>query len=82
MTLYLRAAIFAGMTALLAQGASAQTVESAAAVLKAKEIRLQVEARKKQLEDEQRSAAPVTTPAPSAPLELAIDATDSPGATK
>lgn len=81
MTLYLRAAIFAGMTALLAQGASAQTVESAA-VLKAKEIRLQVEARKKQLEDEQRSAAPVTTPAPSAPLELAIDATDSPGATK
>ena len=81
MTLYLRAAIFAGMTALLAQGASAQTVESVA-VLKAKEIRLQVEARKKQLEDEQRSVAPVTTPAPSAPLELAIDATDSPGSTK
>jgi len=81
MHLYLRTAILTGLGALLAQGASAQTVESAA-VLKTKEIRLQVEAKKKQLEEDQRNAAPAATPAPAAPLALSIDETDSPGATK
>ena len=81
MHLYLRKAITLGLGALLAQGVSAQTADSAA-VLKAREIRLQVEANRKQLEENQRNAAPAATPAPAAPLELSIDETDSPGATK
>jgi hypothetical protein len=81
MKLYLHKAILVGVGALLAQGVSAQTLESAA-VLQAKAIRLDVEAKKKALEEDQRNAAPAATPTPAAPLELAIDATDSPGATK
>jgi hypothetical protein len=81
MKLYLRKAIIVSVGALLSQAAFAQTTDSAA-VVREKEIRKDVQEKQKALAQELRieSAAPVV--APTAPLELAIDETDSPGATK
>jgi hypothetical protein len=81
MHLYLRTAILVGLGALLSQSAFAQTTDSAA-VMKEKAIRADVQEKQKALARELRndSAAPVA--APAAPLELPIDETDSPGATK
>jgi hypothetical protein len=78
---YLRKAIIVSVGALLSQAAFAQTTDSAA-VVKEKEIRKDVQEKQKALAHELRndSAAPVA--APAAPLDLAIDETDSPGATK
>jgi hypothetical protein len=64
----------------LAQPAFAQTTTEASAVTKARQLRLEIEAKQKQLADSRNDAATPATPA--APLELPIDETDSPGATK
>jgi hypothetical protein len=79
MNLYLHAAIVFAAT--LAQPAFAEPAQpETPAVLQARQIRLEVEAKQKQLADT-RADAPAPA-APSAPLELPIDETDSPGATK
>jgi hypothetical protein len=72
--------ILLGMGALWLQAASADPID-AAAVQKARQIRRDVEQKQKDLAQEQRVEAPAAA-APAAPLELAIDETDSPGATK
>ena len=81
MNSYLRKAIIVSVGALLSQAAFAQTTDSAA-VVKEKEIRKDVQEKQQALAHELRNdtAAPVV--APTAPLPLAIDETDSPGATK
>lgn len=66
--------------AALAQSAVADPADSPAAQ-KAKQIRLDVEAKKKELVEEKRADIPAPA-APAAPLELTIDETDSPGATQ
>jgi outer membrane protein W len=78
MKLYVHAAVV--LAAALAQPAFAQTTSEAPAVLKARQLRLEVEAKQKQLADA-RNDAPAPA-APAAPLELTIDETDSPGATQ
>ncbi|WP_332847769.1 hypothetical protein [Massilia sp. S19_KUP03_FR1] len=81
MTLYLRKAIVLGLGALLSQAALAQTTDNAA-VLKEKAIRQDVQEKQKALAQSLRNDTPAPVAAPSAPLELIIDETDSPGATK
>jgi hypothetical protein len=81
MTLYLRKAIVLGLGALLAQAAMAQTTDNTA-VLKEKAIRQEVQEKQKALAQALRNDTPAPVVAPSAPLELSIDETDSPGATK
>ena len=78
---YLRTAILLSMGTLFALAASAQTIDSAA-VAKEKAIHLEVKEKQQALEQELRIAAPAPVAAPAAPLELPIDETDSPGATK
>ena len=78
---YLRLAILACTGAMLCHGVLAQTTDSAA-VEKAKEIRLAAEQKQQERAEETRVEKPATPPAPGAPLELTIDQTDSPGATK
>ncbi|MDQ2818919.1 MAG: hypothetical protein M3Y65_00680 [Pseudomonadota bacterium] len=81
MKLYLPKAILLSMGALLLQAASAEPVDNAAAQ-KAQQIRLEVAAKQKALAQEQRNDTAAPVAAPVAPLDLPIDATDSPGATK
>ena len=81
MKLYLRKAILIGVGALLAQAVVAQTTDSAA-VQKEKAIRQEVQAKQQALAHELRNDTAAPVAAPAAPLELAIDETDSPGATK
>lgn len=52
------------------------------AVLTAKQTRLDVAQKKQALAEEQRIELPAPAATPAAPLALAIDETDSPGATK
>lgn len=78
MKLYVHTAVV--LSVALAQPAFAQTTTEAPAVTKARQLRLEVEAKQKQLADARNDAATPATPA--APLELTIDETDSPGATK
>lgn len=77
MTLYLSAAVLFAAT--LAQPAFADPTTSAAAQ-QARQIRQDVDAKKKELAEEARVPAPAPA-APAAPLDLTIDETDSPGAT-
>jgi hypothetical protein len=81
MHLYLRTAILVGLGALLSQPAFAQTTDSAA-VMKEKAIRADVQEKQKALARELRNDTAAPVAAPAAPLELPIDETDSPGATK
>jgi hypothetical protein len=81
MHLYLRTAILVGLGALLSQSAFAQTTDSAA-VMKEKAIRADVQEKQKALARELRNDTAAPVAAPAAPLELPIDETDSPGATK
>lgn len=80
MKYYLHRAIFVCLATVVAQAALADPVDSAA-VQQVKQIRLDVEAKKKELADEKRVEAPAPA-TPSATLELPVDETDSPGATK
>jgi len=66
--------------AAVAQPAFADPSTSPAAQ-QAKQIRLDIEAKQKQLAEEARVQAPAPA-APTAPLALPIDETDSPGATQ
>lgn len=81
MKLYLRQAIFVACTALLAQAAMAQATNNAA-VAKEKALRQDVQAKQQALAHELRNDTAAPVAAPAAPLELTIDETDSPGATK
>jgi len=78
---FLHTAMALALGALLAPAAMAQSTDSPA-VLKAQQLRQEIQEKQKALAQQSRndSAAPVATPA--APLELTIDETDSPGATK
>lgn len=78
MKLYLPAALL--LAATVAQPAFAAPVD-AAAVQRTKQIRDDVAAKQKALEEQQRAEAPAPA-APAAPLDLPVDETDSPGATK
>jgi hypothetical protein len=80
MKLYLHTAILLSLGALASQAAFAAPLD-AAAVQRAKQIRDDVAAKQKALEEEQRAEAPKPA-APAAPLQLPVDETDSPGATK
>jgi hypothetical protein len=75
---YFLTAILLG--AALAQPAFADPADSAAAA-KAKQIRLDIEAKQKALAEDARAQTPAPA-APSAPLELTMDESDSPGATQ
>jgi hypothetical protein len=77
--LSLSKAIFICLAATAGQAALA--TPDSAAVLQAKQIREDVQAKQQQLAEEQRVQTPAPA-APGAPLELPIDETDSPGATK
>lgn len=68
------------VVAVLAQAASAEPADSPA-VQKARQIRLDVEAKQKELAEEKRAEAPAPA-SPTAPLALPVDETDSPGATQ
>ena len=81
MKLYLQKAIFLTVGAVMLQGVSAEPVDNAA-VQKAQQIRLEVAAKQQALAREQRNETQAPVAAPSAPLELPVDTTDSPGATK
>ena len=81
MKLYLHRAIFLACIALLAQAAMAQATGNAA-VQKEKAIRQDVQEKQKALTQELRNDTPAPVTAPAAPLELTIDETDSPGATR
>ncbi|RYE81152.1 MAG: hypothetical protein EOO80_01885 [Oxalobacteraceae bacterium] len=74
-------AMLIGFAAVVAHGVSAEPVSTQAA-LQAKQIRLDVQEKQKQVAAQNGADTPAATPAPSAPLELPIDETDSPGATK
>lgn len=78
MNFYLLSAIIVATS--LAQAASADPVDTPA-VQKSRQIRLDIEAKQKQLAEEKRVEAPAAS-APAAPLELPVDDTDSPGATR
>ena len=78
---YLRTAILLSLGTLFAQAAFAQATDSAAA-LKEKAIRQDVQEKQKALSQELRNDTPAPVAAPAAPLDLPIDETDSPGATK
>ena len=78
---YLRTAILLGLGTLFAQAAFAQTTDSAAA-MKEKAIRKDVQEKQQALSQELRNDTPAPVAAPAAPLDLPIDETDSPGATK
>lgn len=80
MKLYLSAAILLSLVAVASHAAPAAPLD-ASAVQRAKQIRDDVAAKQKALEEEQRAEAP-KQPAPAAPLQLPVDETDSPGATK
>lgn len=79
MKLYLQTAIFLSLAA--ASYVAPAAPLDAAAVQRVKQIRDDVAAKQKALEEEQRAEAPKPS-APAAPLVLPIDETDSPGATK
>lgn len=80
MKLYLPTAIVLSLAALASQAAFAFTPE-APAVQTVKQLRDAVTAKQKQIAEENRVEAPA--PAVQAtPLDLPIDTTDSPGATK
>jgi len=81
MKLYLRAAILLSLGGLLTQAAVAQTTDSPA-VLKEKQIRKDVQEKQQALSASLRNDTPAPVAAPAAPLDLPIDETDSPGATK
>ena len=81
MALNLHKAILLGMGACWLQVASAEPIDSPA-MQKAQQIRLDVEAKQKALAQELRNDTPAPVAAPAAPLDLAIDETDSPGATR
>lgn len=81
MKLYLPKAIFLIIGAVMLHSASAEPVDNAA-VQKAQQIRLEVAAKQKALAQEQRNETQAPVAAPAAPLELPVDTTDSPGATK
>jgi hypothetical protein len=70
-----------GMTTVVAHGVSAEPVSTQAA-LQTKQIRLDVQEKQEQIAAQNGADTPAATPAPSAPLALPIDETDSPGATK
>lgn len=74
-------AILFGLAALASQIAPAADPIDAAAVQRAKQIRDDIAAKQKALEEAQR-AEPQKAAAPTEPLQLPIDETDSPGATK
>jgi hypothetical protein len=74
-------AILIGLAAVSTQGVSAEPVSTQAA-LQTKQIRLDVQEKQKQIAAQNGVDTPAPTPAPSAPLDLPIDETDSPGATK
>jgi len=78
---YLRTAILLGLGTLFAQSAFAQTTSSAA-VAKEQAIRKDLQEKQKALSQELRNDTPAPVAAPAAPLDLPIDETDSPGATK
>jgi hypothetical protein len=80
MKLYLRQAILLGVGALFAQAAFAQSADNAA--LKEQAIRKDVQEKQKALARELRNDTAAPVAAPAAPLELPIDETDSPGATR
>jgi hypothetical protein len=70
-------------SALLTQGAFAQSTQTDnTAALKPKQIRLDVDAKRKELAEQTAPAQQETVAAPSPALDLPIDQTDSPGATK
>jgi len=76
----LGAAVSAGLYMLLTQAVSAEPVDNQAAV-KAQQLRADIAEKQKALAEEQRVEVPAPA-APAVPLELPIDTTDSPGATK
>jgi hypothetical protein len=78
---YLRTAIVLSLGTLFSHAAMAQTTSSAA-VAKEQEIRKDVQEKQKALAQELRNDTAAPVAAPAAPLELPIDETDSPGATK
>lgn len=80
MKTYFHKAIFLTMAALVAHATVAAPLD-AAAVQRVKQIRDDVAAKQKALEERQRAEAQKPS-APAAPLQLPIDETDSPGATK
>jgi hypothetical protein len=77
MKIYLLSAM---IVASMSQAAFAAPVDTVA-VQKARQIRLDIEAKQKQLAEEKRAEAPAPA-APAAPLELTVDEADSPGATR
>lgn len=81
MKLYLPKAILFGVGALLAHAAMAQTSDQGAAQ-KEQAIRKDVQEKQQALAQALRNDTPAPVAAPSAPLELTIDTSDSPGATK
>ncbi len=81
MKLYLRKAILIGFGVLLTQAAMAQSTDQAAAQ-KEQAIRKDVQEKQQALAQTLRNDTPAPVAAPSAPLELTIDTSDSPGATK
>jgi hypothetical protein len=80
MKLYLSAAILLSLAAVGSHAAPAAPLDPAA-VQRARQIRDDVVAKQKALEEAQRAEDPKPA-APAAPLALPIDETDSPGATK
>lgn len=82
MKLNLCKAIIVCLAAVSAQAATATPAPAdSAAVVNARAIREDVQARQKDRAEEQRVDAPAAA-APGAPLVLPVDETDSPGATK
>lgn len=77
---YFYSAILLTTAALVAHTTIAAPLD-AAAVQRAKQIRDDVAAKQKALEERQRAEAQKPS-APAAPLQLPVDETDSPGATK
>ncbi|HEX8480156.1 MAG TPA: hypothetical protein VF663_17540 [Telluria sp.] len=80
MKLYLRKAVLLGLGALFTQVAFAQTADSAA--VKEQAIRKDVQEKQQALAREMRNDTAAPVAAPAAPLDLPIDETDSPGATR
>lgn len=80
MKLHLPEVILLGVAMLVPQAVLADPID-AAAVQRAKQIRDDVVAKQKALQEEPRADVQKAT-APAEPLQLPVDETDSPGATK
>jgi len=80
MTSYALSIMLVGLGAALAPAAMAQKADPAA-IQKAQQPRLELQAKQTELAQQQRVEMPAA-PAPAPTLELTIDESDSPGATK